>query len=245
MTDLGFSYELDIDIDLAYPASGTPSWQQIRFTSAIAPQSSPTLLDAATYDDEGAANQVRVGEADTLAFTVQTQRNVDGTFLAELQKLVDAAAPGLRGKAAQVHARYYDSKGADYAREGFFTVQADRQNTGNAEVGGFSVTLTSAGPVTKIANPGQPSPTAAPVVGSALPSAAVAGTQLTIKGTGFTGVTGATGVKVGGTNATSYVVVGDTTIVAIVPAGSAGSAPVVVTHPTTGASNSFPYTRGA
>lgn len=83
-----------------------------------------------------------------------------------------------------------------------------------------------------------------PVVTAATPSAASVGTTITIKGTDFNGVTGATGVKVGGVNMTSYVVNSSTKITAVMPAGSAGSAPIIVTSPT-GASNALAYTRGA
>lgn len=83
---------------------------------------------------------------------------------------------------------------------------------------------------------------AAPIITSALPSGAAAGAQITIRGTGFTGTTGATGVKVGGVNATSYVALDDFTIVAVVPAGTAGSAPITVTSPV-GTSTGFAYTR--
>ncbi|GAA2577310.1 IPT/TIG domain-containing protein [Microbacterium binotii] len=81
-----------------------------------------------------------------------------------------------------------------------------------------------------------------PAVTSATPSGAAAAAQVTIKGSGFTGVTGATGVKFGGVNASAYTVVDANTIVAVVPAGSAGSAPIVVTSPV-GASSAFAYTR--
>lgn len=56
------------------------------------------------------------------------------------------------------------------------------------------------------------------------------GTEVTITGTGFTGVTGAAGVKFDGVNATSYVVNSDIQITAISPAHGAGSADVIVTH---------------
>lgn len=87
--------------------------------------------------------------------------------------------------------------------------------------------------------------TSAPRVTGVTPSAALAASSILIVGAGFTGVTGATGVKVGATNATSYVVHSDTQIVAVMPAGSPGSAPITVTHSTRGASLAFPYTRGA
>jgi hypothetical protein len=54
------------------------------------------------------------------------------------------------------------------------------------------------------------------------------GTAVTITGTAFAG---ATGVTIGGTSATSVTVVNSTTITAIVPAGTAGLAGVVVTTP--------------
>jgi len=85
---------------------------------------------------------------------------------------------------------------------------------------------------------------AIPTLVSATPSAVAVGGLVQIIGTGFEGVTGATGVKFGGTNATSYTVIDDSHINAIMPAGSAGSAPVVVTSPG-GASDPLAYTRGA
>lgn len=70
---------------------------------------------------------------------------------------------------------------------------------------------------------------ATPTISSVLPAGAAATQLVQIIGTGFTGVTGGTGVKFGATNATSYTVIDDTHITAILPAGSAGSAPVTVT----------------
>lgn len=81
-------------------------------------------------------------------------------------------------------------------------------------------------------------------VTSALPSAVAATGVVTITGVRFTGTTGAAGVKFGSTNATSYVVLSDSAIVAVMPAGSAGSAAITVTN-ATGASATYAYTRGA
>jgi hypothetical protein len=63
------------------------------------------------------------------------------------------------------------------------------------------------------------------------------GTSVTIAGSGFTGTTGATGVKFGATNATAYTVDSDTQITATAPAG-AGTVNVVVTN----GANSSPNT---
>lgn len=81
---------------------------------------------------------------------------------------------------------------------------------------------------------------AAPVITAATPSGAAAGDTVTVTGTGFTG---ATNVTIGGVAGTSLTVVSATSLTFVVPAGSAGSAPIVVTT-ASGASNSFAYTRG-
>jgi hypothetical protein len=70
------------------------------------------------------------------------------------------------------------------------------------------------------------------------------GNQVTITGNGFTGTVATTGVKFGATNATSWTVVSDSLIVAIMPTGTAGAANVTVTN-ANGTSNSLAYTRGA
>ncbi|MGL5825559.1 MAG: IPT/TIG domain-containing protein [Nocardioides sp.] len=80
-----------------------------------------------------------------------------------------------------------------------------------------------------------------PVVTAATPASAVQGATVTITGTGFLG---ATTVRFGATNATSFNVVSDTSITAVMPAGSAGAAAVTVITPG-GTSNAFSYTRGA
>lgn len=81
----------------------------------------------------------------------------------------------------------------------------------------------------------------APALVSASPSAQTAGKSLLVKGVRFTGTTGAT---VGGTAATNFTIVDDTTLLLTMPAGGAGSAPLIVTN-ATGPSASFAYTRGA
>lgn len=80
---------------------------------------------------------------------------------------------------------------------------------------------------------------AAPTISGATPSGAAAGATVTITGTGFTG---ATQVQFGSTNATSFQVVSDAQITAVMPAGTAGSAQIKVT--TANGSATLAYTRG-
>ena len=75
---------------------------------------------------------------------------------------------------------------------------------------------------------------------SASPSGAAAGAPVVILGSRFSG---SSAVKFGAVSAV-FTVVNDSTIVATVPAGTAGSAPVTVTNGS-GVSSALPYTRGA
>lgn len=84
-------------------------------------------------------------------------------------------------------------------------------------------------------------PTGVPALTTALPSGAEATDTVTVTGSGFTGTTG---VTIGGTAATSFTAVSNTSLTFVVPAGSAGSAPIVVTN-AAGASAPLAYTRGA
>lgn len=83
--------------------------------------------------------------------------------------------------------------------------------------------------------------TAAPVLDTALPSGAAEDAIVTVTGTGFVGVTS---VTVGGAEAKSFTVTTTKELDFVMPAGSAGSAPIVVTA-FNGTSNSLAYTRGA
>lgn len=78
---------------------------------------------------------------------------------------------------------------------------------------------------------GQPS-TGAPVpptIDGFSPGTGSVGDSVVISGSGFTGTTGAAGVKFNGINATSYTVDADSQITAVVPTG--GSGPITVTTP--------------
>ena len=81
-----------------------------------------------------------------------------------------------------------------------------------------------------------------PLIAAASPSGASASATkvITITGGRFTGVTA---VTFGGTAATAFSVISDNLLVATMPAGTAGSAAIVVTN-AGGASASFAYTRG-
>jgi hypothetical protein len=123
-----------------------------------------------------------------------------------------------------------------------FTVNSDTQITATAPAhapGPVDVT------VTNTSTPGTSATSAndqftydtTPTITSLSPASGVAagGTGVTITGTGFLTTVATTGVKFGGTNATTFTVNSDTQITATAPAGSAGTVDVTVTN-TTGTS---------
>ncbi len=249
-TELGKSFEYGLDVNIGTYAS--PIWIPFRriFNFLFTP--TPKTQDSATYDDKGSSASEVTGWDWTLAFSSQVNRSAStGQYLPEVEALRQRTLPAAVGVSAEIDVRWYHKPANGTpnpvdAGRGFATVTYARQNTGpDGTVEVWNWTLTGVGSFVPIANPWTGwGTTAKPTLQSATPSGATAGQQVTITGTGFDGVTGATGVKFGATNATNYVVLSSTTIVAIVPAGSAGSAPITVTNPT-GTSDALPYTRGA
>lgn len=105
----------------------------------------------------------------------------------------------------------------------------------------FTVPLLQQGAYTGYIYLGGQSPSQTPILNSALPSGASAGDTVTLTGSYLSGVTA---VTVGGTAATAVAVTSPTRVTFEVPAGSAGSAPIVATSPI-GSSAPLAYTRGA
>lgn len=157
-TEFGFSYEYAVDINLGTEES--PDWQQIRGISAVDPQVTPVTQDGATYDDKGAPRPVKLSESWTLGFTIQQRRLSGGAFLPEVEELLTLAGPDSTGEAGTGHFRWYDNPADPGATpsdsdafEGKATVQINRAQTGNDQIGSWSVTLTGQGRRTAIDNP--------------------------------------------------------------------------------------------
>lgn len=240
-TSLGKSFEYGLDINLG--TSGAPSWQPIRRISAWAPTYPATTQDVASYDDRGAENTDVTGRSFATAFTVQGNRStVTGAYLPEVEALL-AAAKGI-GSAAVVDIRWYHKPDVGTpnptdAGRASCTVEVTRQNTGNAEAESFSVSLTGKGRFTPITNPFAGWDVSKPVLSAITPSGAAANDLVTITGSGLLG---ATSVMFGTVSATDFVVANGATIIAQLPAGTAGSVNVTVTTPG-GTSTALAYTR--
>jgi hypothetical protein len=219
-------------------ADGT-TWLQLKGMTDFNPQVDVNSEDSTTYDNDGWESSERTMLGWSVEATVL--RQADGGVFDPAQELCRLRQDQF-GDAARIHVRWYDKTGAPEAYEGVAQVDWNRSKSGVKDLDEAKVTFKGDGAREAIANPYAAA--AAPALVSASPSGAAQGAQVTITGQGFAGVTGAAGVKFGATNASSYVVVSDSVIVAVVPAGSAGAANITVTN-AAGTSAPLDYTRGA
>lgn len=243
-TTLGKAFEYGLDVNLGTRAA--PNYQSIRRMSAYAPAFPPSTADVASYDNQGDPDEDVDGRGFNASFTVQGNRSVaTGLYLPELEALL--AASRSKGEAAVLDVRFYHKPAVGTphptdAGRADVTVEITRSNTGNTGIETFAVTITGKGGFDPIANPWTGWATnPAPKVTSVTPAGRAAGQQVTITGSGFLG---ATDVKFGTVSASALTVVNDSTIIAVVPAGSAGTVNVTVVAPA-GTSPAVPYVRGA
>jgi hypothetical protein len=212
---------------------------QVTGLTDLNPQITPNKVDSSTYDSNGWSSFEITMQAWSVALKALRQPSA-GVYPAA-QELIRACQTQF-GDAARVYVRWYDKTGAPEAFSGRAIVEWNAAKTAVTDLNEVQITLTGDGALTAITNPYAAA--AIPVITAATPAGVSVGNQVQITGSGFTGTVVTTGVKFGATNATSWTVVSDSTIVAIMPAGSAGAANITVTN-AAGASTAFNYTRGA
>lgn len=230
-TALARKFRVDITSDLTL-AGG---WTELKGISALKPTVDGNTVETSAYDTDGWDSFEITGNAWGVTATV-FRRTLAGIY--DPGQEIARATTGQFGDSARVGIRWYDKNGGPEAYQGVAIVKWERANDGVKDVDAATITFMGDGARLSIANPGTGS--TVPTLLSALPSGAATGEQVQVKGAGFTGTTT---VKFGGVTATSYVVVSDSALVAVMPAGSAGSAVVVVTN-AVGSSTSLAYTRG-
>lgn len=224
-------------VDVDTTPTTTATWTQVRAAQRVAPTVNNTTQDATDHDNEGwGADAVTLRK---WQIAVDLLRKVGtGEIYDPGQEFLRTAADSLD----TVHVRWYDRSNANgEAYEGWAIVQWTPASGGPEGLQLVNVVLLGQGARTVIANPTEAA--VIPTITAATPTAAATGALVTITGTAFTGTSGAAGVKFGATNATNYVVLDNHTIVATMPTGTAGSAPITVTN-AVGASAAFAYTRG-
>ncbi|PCN47010.1 hypothetical protein Csp2054_14300 [Curtobacterium sp. 'Ferrero'] len=227
-----FACEVTADLTLA------GGWLRFKGVNDFNPNVNPNLEDASDYDTDGwASSEVTMQDwnADVSFF----RRKNSGVY-DPAQELVRSRI-GQFDDAARVGFRWFDKTGGPEANQGVALVTWKRSNTGvkNLEQATVTFTGTDVPLQMDITNPYQV--TASPVVVGASPSGQGTGDGVAITGSGFTG---ATAVKFGSTAATSFDVINDQLIVAVLPSASAGSAPITVTTPVD-TSSALAYTRSA
>jgi hypothetical protein len=220
-------------------SSDNTSWLSIAGITDLSPNENPTLMAADDYDSNGfsASEKTLTG----WKVVVKANRKTTSGVFDPGQELVRQARFQF-GDAARLYVRWYDRNGAPEAYTGRAIIDWQQSKTAVTDLEEVTMTYTGDGPLTSTTNPY--SPTNVPVIATATPSGQSVGTTVTITGNGFTGTVATTGVKFGATSASNWQVISDSLISAVVPAGSAGSAPIIVTN-ATGASNAYPYTRGS
>ena len=147
--DIANSYEVILDINTG--TSEAPTWLNIPDITAFNPTSNPKTADVATYAHKGGDALQKVGETFSATFNLLKIRDDEGEFQAEWIALKEAADAD--GEDNLIEFRYYDALGASEAYQGKAAVQRARANTGNADPGFDTFTLTGNGRAKPITNP--------------------------------------------------------------------------------------------
>src|SRR5690242_5245124 len=216
-------WRVDVDLD----TSGyTGNWAQLRGVSNFVPGKNDTVADTTDYDTDGWGADAVMQQKHANTCTVRRNK-YSGSF-DPAQEALRAAADSLE----IVRIRWYERVAGGEAYEGYVLVQWAPQGGDAAGISEVNVTFLGQGPREAITSPYATA--SVPVINSVSPSSAAAagGTLVIVNGSGFAAVTGASSVKFGANNATSYVVVSDTKIAAVTPAHAAGAVDVVVTNGT-------------
>ncbi|CAN5424884.1 hypothetical protein BH09ACT9_BH09ACT9_00720 [soil metagenome] len=203
----------------------------------------PTLIPQAreNYGQKGRSSQNKLGDNWVVTFDVEVIRDATGEvaqpWLLDLLVIADSTQ-----KANKNDFQWFDALSASIpAHEGTFSVVAEPKTVGFAEKASYTITLTSDGVVDTITSP--IAGTGVPIIESALPTAKSVGQNVVVRGYNLGALTAAT---IGGVPVTSITQIpGNPYVVVLeVPAGTAGSAPIICTS-AAGASTAAPYMRGA
>ncbi|WP_320069602.1 phage tail tube protein [Micromonospora sp. RTGN7] len=222
---------LRVDIDTAaYPTS---LYQQLMGIQELKPVDELRTESDEAYEDDGAGRESVTGYNWRLEIKLLHSTNAAGTSLDPLHAFLRtkflAAKSNVR--LGEFGVRWYDRNGIGEAHEGrAYVKQWSPDGGGGGAQDTVSIVIQGQGPLASdVANPAA---NLTPVVTGLAPTGGgtAGGTLVNVYGGRFAGTSGATGVKFGATNATNYTVVSDSHIVAVAPAGSAGTVQVIVTN---------------
>lgn len=231
------SYEMLVGVK----AAGSPSFTRSGDVTNVNPAFTAKTRARQTYAAKGADLAIKYGDTLALSFDVELIRDENGQFQPFAQDLIDAAKQNGLDNLREI--QVYDALGADLALEGKFAISFSRSGTGWDEASFLTITATQYGRIEWIDNPVLTGNV--PVISAVLPADAGDGDAIYIQGSNLGNVVEATptNVTIGGVNAADFEVVSDSLIVATMPTGDAGSAPVAVHNPS--GTTTVPYVRGA
>jgi hypothetical protein len=201
----------------------------------------PIEVKRENYGNKGRDATQKIGDNWVLSFDVEAVRDATGAIAQPwLVNLLNVAKA--KGSANFVDAQLFDAKDpALGATQGSYSVSVADLATGFADKHAYKFTLKSNGIVADIVSPiaGDGLPT----MESALPTAQIESKNIVVKGYGLGALVSAT---IGGVAVSSITQISgqDNVVVLEVPAGVAGSAPIIVVN-AAGASAALAYTRGA
>lgn len=229
---------IDVTSDLTL-ASG---FVQLSRPTDFDPNITSNIEDATAYDTNGiSAGEVTMVDC---APSITWLSQLAGGVRDPGQTLV-LATVGQFDTAARFGMRWYDKSGLTGPDNGsgVFLASVKRAATGVKNLESVTATCAVTDGILNIgiSNPG--TAPAVPTIVKASPTAQSVGKIITLTGSGFIGTTG---ITIGGVSVATgaFTPENDNQLVFVVPAGSAGSAPIIVTN-AIGASASFGYTRGA
>ena len=199
----------------------------------------PVTVQRENYGNKGNPSVEKIGDSWVISWDCEAVRDNTGAIAqAWLVALLNIAKA--KGGANKVDLQLFDAKDENLpAIEGTFSLVVVDFATGYADKGGYKFTATSDGVVDDIVSP--IASNGLPVLESALPTGVGASGNVYVRGYHVDAITAAT---VGGVAVTSISQIpGEPNIVVLeLPAGSAGSAPIILTN-TVGASTALPYSR--
>ena len=222
-------------LDANVGTTSAPEWTGVFGITNFKPNLAPTWKDTSDFDSQGDMSSTATARAWGCDVKVERKtQDSDPTTYDPGQEALRARAEEL-GLLNSIEIRYYEMEPGGprvEAYQGTVGVEWSPDGGAMSDTDGVSIKLIGQGRRTIITHPDTVA--TVPVVYSFTPitGPAAGGTLVTIKGTGFTGTIAVTGVKFGATNATSWAVVDDDTIVAVAPAHAAGAVAIVVTNGT-------------
>lgn len=213
-----------VDVDLDY-TTGSGNFVPLNGITSLTPKFESTTEDVTDFNSNGW--KLWGVTAQEWGLDVTVNRNKEVASRDAGQQALKAAAEGRY----PIRVRWHEKLVGGDAYVGWAVVQWQPQGGQALSIQTINVSLLANSDRSTIANPY--TATALPVINAISPATgpAAGGTLVKIMGSGFAAVAGATGVKFGTVNATTYTVHSDSVIYAVAPAQAASTKDVVVTNP--------------